>query len=182
MSRSLVASAHRHKLLGHIASAAAVVCLLSGCATTVSQLEDARVLGRNDVEVQLGLSAPVNLALVDEVRAGLPVLERRVSEASEGGEPLTESEVRNLLRTGVGAVVLAPGLLTELAGRLGIGDRFELGLRLTSTVARLSGKMALLRAEDDGMDLAATVGVSGSGRTPTRCSRRAPQSSASSSS
>ena len=140
--------------------------LATGCATTVSQLEDAEVLDRNDVEVQLGLSAPVNLALVDEVRAGLPVLERRVQEAAEGGDPLSESEVRSLLRTGVGAVVLAPGLLPEFAGRLGIGERFELGLRLTNTVARLGGKMALLRAETDGVDVAANVALSGFWQDP----------------
>jgi hypothetical protein len=156
--------------LPHLLTAALLPLLAlltsAGCASTLTTHQTARTLapGKLRVSAATGLHVPGGTLLQVAAEAG--ALAQAARAAAEGGEPLalTPEQADRLLTAGVSLAVAPPGVSNELMARVGLLERLDAGLRLSSTSLRLDGKVQLLHLAERGAE--GEAGAQGAGAVP----------------
>ncbi len=127
--------------LGTAGLLASLVGLLTGCAGGAPLLHPARTLASGDVRLTTGVAANVATGpLGDDLARAKEIA---VREPSAPGAPGTSPEYA---KGALVAAAIAPGLSPVVAGRVGVGARFEGGLTYTGRAVRVD----MRRSFDDG--------------------------------
>lgn len=117
--------------------------LMSGCATTLSTMQPADTLPAGGWHAGAGMNAIVPVTRVADALDAASQLEDRVA-ADPNHEP-TDEERRDYLDAALGLALGAPGVTYDLMLRHGFADRFDAGIRWTTTGLHVDGKLQFLR-------------------------------------
>jgi hypothetical protein len=91
----------------------------------------------------VGVSLPVG-QLIDVVDQG-----ENLARKNSAGQTLTEAEQGELVESALALALNPPSVASELQGRYGVADNFDVGLRIASSItARLDGRWQFLPARE----------------------------------
>jgi hypothetical protein len=152
-----------------------VLLAATGCASTLSSMQTAKplALGQFQVSAGMGVFVPAG-QLVTAIDQGI-TQGVAIKKIIDSGEPyhLLEEDAQKLLTVGTALAVAPPGASSELMVRAGLleANTLDVGLRLSTSSARLDAKVRLLHGGDPedsplrdiqrkSYDLALGVGVS----------------------
>jgi hypothetical protein len=145
--------------IDHLALATFVSAIVaSACTTSLTQGQTARAMKPGHAEVSLSSSFPISSRFVSEVGDVAKASAARLREAETADRPLTEREQREALEAGVALVLFHPAVVTELSGRVGVFDNFDLGLKYAGTLVKADAKYQFASQENGGPDLAFAIG------------------------
>jgi hypothetical protein len=142
-----------------VALAIFVPLFASACTTSLTQGQTARALAPGKVELALSGSIPVSTRFASEVADVARASAARLQDADNADRPLTEQEQREALEAGLALALFHPAVVTELGGRVGIVDRFDVGLKYAGTLLKADGKYQFATSDDGGPDLAVALGL-----------------------
>jgi len=129
---------------------------LSGCVTSVTSLQTARTLDPGQVQVTGAMTASVTTSTIGQAIEAIDASSNRLDSASAAGEPITEQEQQEALEALLGLLLFQPGVATEIIGRVGVVDDFDLGLRYTGQLVKGDGKFRFWHR--DGQSAALSLG------------------------
>lgn len=140
-----------------LVAASLVVLGTAGCTTALSTMQPADTLKPGQWHAGAGqnLSVPVS-RIVDAVDAAATIADKYASDTNY--EP-TEEEQRAYLRAVVGLALNAPGVNSDFMLRYGLADKFDAGLRWTTTGVHVDGKFQFLD-DESGWDGSLSLGIS----------------------
>ena len=140
-----------------------IVALLfaSGCTAGVATLQPATVRGAGEVEASAGLAVHVPVentaALLKTAIDGV-----KNNYATNPNYAPTESDRAAFGKAAVGLFFNPPAAQTEFAGRVGVGKKIDLGIRLSGRALHLQGKWQFLDGSaSKGWDGALVLGAFG---------------------
>lgn len=133
--------------------------LASGCTTTLTQNQTARALAPGKVEVGISGSIPISSRFAGEIADVARATADRLAQADNADRPLTETEQREALEAGLALALFHPAVVTEVAGRIGVVDRFDAGFKYAGTLVKADGKYQFASSDDGGPDLAVALGL-----------------------
>lgn len=131
---------------------------LLACAGSLTTRQTGRVLKPGHVQASANASVYVSSTFIKETVEGADVLVDRLSDAERRGEPITEEEQAQAIETGLAIVLFSPAVVPEFTLRVGLVDRFDLGLDYAGERLGFDGKFQLLRQDIEGVDLAVHSG------------------------
>lgn len=135
-------------------AAALTMLLSSACTTSMTSLQTARTMRPGQVQLTAGASVPISSAAVGETIDAAGLAADRLADAEGRDAPISEAEQRQALETSLALLLFTPGVTTELAGRVGVVDGLDLGLKWAGPLLQADAKYQLLRQGEHGVDLA----------------------------
>jgi hypothetical protein len=129
-----------------------VLLAATGCASTLSTMQTAKPLAQGQFQVSGGMGAFVPAGqLVTVIDQGI-TQGVAIKKAIDSGEPydLAEEDAQRLLTVGLALAVAPPGTSNELMFRAGLleANTLDVGLRLSTSSARVDAKLRLLHGGD----------------------------------
>lgn len=141
--------------LAPLLSVAVVGALSLGCTTSLTTLTPAQTTPGGHVRMSgaVAINAPVGKLLDDVLEA-----KDRVS-AIEDGEMATPDDVKLISETAVAVVATPPTAMADIAGRVGLTDRFDLGFRYSGGSLRGDVRFQFLGSTEDDDTFFGSVGL-----------------------
>ena len=142
-----------------LAVALAVALALAGaaCSTALSTMQPADTLPQGGWHVGAGMNVDIPASrIIDAIDTAKDLGDRY---ADDPNYVPTEEEKQQGYDAAIGLALNQPGVTTDLMLRYGIADRFDAGLRWTTTGIHLDGKFQFLAQDIHGWDGAISVGV-----------------------
>lgn len=121
-----------------VAMIAVAAMSASACTASLTQGQTARALRPGQVELAMSGSVPVSSRFVGEVAHVVEASADRLRDARDANRPLTEQEQREALEAGLALALFHPALVTEIGGRIGVVDRFDVGIKYAGTLVKAS--------------------------------------------
>jgi hypothetical protein len=133
-----------------------LVLSLAGCSSAISTLQSPDVLRPGHVSVTAGIDVAIPVSRIADVLDQASALEDKV-KADPGYQP-TDEEKQAYLGAALGLALNAPGPITDVMGRVGLGHGFDVGLRYSATGLHGDVKWQFWNQGPDGWRAAVSVG------------------------
>lgn len=118
----------------------AAALVLTGCVTSVNQMQTARTLAPKETRMELGASVPISTRYFAEIIDTIELAAERLRDAEELDRPVSEAEQRQAIEGAAALLLLQPALVPELSVRVGVVENVDVGLRWAGPGFRLDGK------------------------------------------
>ena len=131
-----------------------LILATQGCAPSLSSFQPAHVAPRGQVSAEFGTDISVPTGTLAETYD----LAKTLASAGRS-RTLTEEEKVQLFVAGTRLALSPPALVNHLAVNYAPADRWEIGVRYSSSALRLGARRQLLVQEQSGFDLTVGLGV-----------------------
>lgn len=142
----------------HVCTLLIGLTLVTGCASSIAQMQTGKVLKKGAIEAGAGLSAPIAPSTFERLKVLGQAAYDAATSADVQGTTLSDDDVRDLVEAGLGIILFNPSVVTEFWGRYGLLDRVDVGVRWGGARLLLDARVQLLRDESAGVDAALTLG------------------------
>lgn len=139
-----------------------LVCLtyLSGCATSMTSMTDARAYDVGEVQAVVAYQASVHGNIVGGLTNAATSAEEEFNRDSD--EPISEESFRNWLDTAIIFALFRPGTGPELMIRTGVTDDvlegIDVGFKTDLNILKFDGKLQFWQSEDEAHAASVSLG------------------------
>lgn len=137
--------------------ACAAALVLTGCVTSVNQMQTARTLAPKETRMEAGASVPISTRYFAEIIDTIELAADRLQDAEQLDRPVSEDEQRQAIEAVAALLLLQPALVPELSVRVGVYEDVDVGLRWAGPSFRFDGKWRV--AHEPGRWHAAVLGA-----------------------
>ena len=133
----------------------AAALLAGGCAPALSTMHPATVAPHRSVDAGAGFGISVPVA---GVSSAVGTAKDNV-ERTEDGQPLSDADRDDLIRTSLGLVLNPPSFGSQYRAAYGIADGLEVDLRYALSAWRLGARWQMIRPQGPERPLAGSLGI-----------------------
>jgi hypothetical protein len=141
-------------MVRQIGCGALAVALCTACGVGLSSNQPAHVPEKGHAHAELGVDVSYPTGTIPDVIRAAESVEQATDERE-----VTDDEKRKIFEGAAAIAINPPAAIAHAGFDYGVAERWEVGVRLATSGARLAARRQLLKQADDGVDLSLGLGV-----------------------